>query len=147
MNELTSTYNAIAKQSDTLSNAKQIYAICRTITPQFYRKQTPQEMEMDVASIALIIQGIRPDILAKMCQLAVANYGKARAKDIRIFFDINYILTFCNEAWDKARPENMAWIYDISIEAGRVVTTYCYWQDVNDDGTLKSGASVWRDER
>ncbi len=147
MNELTVIYNAIAEQPDALSNAKQIYAICRTITPAFYKKQTLQEMKADVTSIALLIQEIRPDILAKMCELAVKNYGRARAKNDRVFFDINYILTFYDEAWDRARPDNMSWIARIEKIDGRIVVTYCNFADVGADGKLKDGAPCWSDER
>lgn len=147
MNDLTATYNAIAAQSDSVNKAKQIYAVCRTITPAFYAKQTAQEIQLCVASIELTIRNIRSDILAKMCELAVENYGRARARDSRVFFDVNYILTFYNEAWDRARPRNMSWIVSVELEDGKWVVTYCDDDDIDDNGKLKDGAQVWRDER
>lgn len=109
MKELTSYYKRIAEQGDAVKTAASIFAVARLITPQFYKSMTDGELQAELASIALLITGIRKDILAKMCELAVKDYGKSRAKNSKQYFDINYILTFSSRAWEEAQPERLNW--------------------------------------
>lgn len=143
MNDLTTTYNAISTAHDKQQVAKSIYAVCRTITPQFYSKQTTDEMRAEVTSIYLLVRNIRQDVLAKMCELAVDNYAKARAKDKKQYFDINYILTFYNKAWEEARPPEFDWLYSLTQQG----IVYCRLEDIDENGELQPNAETWIDER
>lgn len=143
MNDLTTTYNAITCEKDKQQIAKSIYVVCRTITPQFYSKQTTDEMRAELTSIFLLTRNIRQDVLAKMCELAVDNYARKRAKNDKLYFDINYILTFYDKAWERARPKGFDWIYAVT-DTG---TVYCQMDDLDDNGKLLPNAPTWTDER
>lgn len=142
MNDLTLTYNAITTETDKQQVAKSIYAVCRTITPQFYKKQSIDEMRADVTSIYLLTRNIRQDVLSVMCQLAVDNYAKARAKNDKLYFDINYILTFYYKAWERARPPEFDYLYGVTHQG----VVYCRFEDLDEDGKLKANAETWIDE-
>ncbi|MCM1042627.1 MAG: hypothetical protein NC350_00215 [Corallococcus sp.] len=142
MNDLTITLNSITSEQDKSRIAKTIYLICRTITPQFYKKQTSEEMRAEIISIYLLIKNIRQDALAKMCELAVENYAIARARNRNAYFDVNYILTFYDEAWDTIRPPEfniVAEITDKYVAYGRI--------EDYEDFRLKENAPIWYDER
>lgn len=143
MNDLTLTYNAITTEKDKQQVAKSIYIVCRTITPQFYKKQTTDEMRAELTSIYLLTRNIRQDVLAKMCELAVDNYAQARANNDKQYFDINYILTFYNKAWDQARPPGFDWLLCVDYRG----VVYCRFEDLDDNGNLKANAETWIDER
>lgn len=143
MNDLTTTYTAITLEKDKQQVAKSIYAVCRTVTPQFYKSQTTDEMRAIVTSIYLLTRNIRQDVLSVMCQLAVDNYAKARAKNDKLYFDINYILTFYDKAWECARPPEFDWIVGKDYRG----MVYCRFEDLDDNGNLKANAETWIDER
>lgn len=143
MNDLTTTYNAITAEKDKQQVAKSIYVVCRTITPQFYKKQTTDEMRVEITSIYLLTRNIRQDVLAKMCELSVDNYARARSKDGKTFFDINYMLTFYDEAWERARPAEFGWLYSIDYRG----VVYCRLCDLDEQGRLLPTAETWIDER
>jgi hypothetical protein len=108
-NKLIEYCNEITTAIDRRKIATTIYSICHTITPQFYKSLTADERRMKLDSIAYLFGGIRQDIIAKMCELAFTNYPKARARDSKIYFDENYILTFYDDAWDEAKPRQYNW--------------------------------------
>lgn len=143
MNDLTTTYNAITTEKDKQQVAKSIYAVCRTITPQFYKSQTTDEMRADVTSIYLLTRNIRQDVLAVMCQLAVDNYAQARARNSKQYFDVNYILTFYDKAWDKARPHEFDWLVGLDYRG----MVYCRLDDLDENGNPQPNAETWIDER
>lgn len=143
MNDLTTTYNAITYEKDKQQVAKSIYAVCRTVTPQFYKSQTTDEMRAIVTSIYLLTRNIRQDVLAKMCELAVDGYAQARANNDKQYFDINYILTFYNKAWEQARPPEFDWLVGIDYRG----VVYCRFNDLDNNGQPKPDAETWIDER
>ncbi len=143
MNEITRVCNQITQTADKTLVAKIIYTLCRMITPKFYQRQTVAEMRAAVVSIYAVTKNIRQDVLSKMCELAVDNYAAHRADSQNNYFDINYILSFYNLAWEEARPKEFDWLYRVTHEA----VEYCRLDDLNEDGSLKDGAEIWRDER
>ena len=42
-----------------------------------------------------------------MCRLAVINYARSRSEDAKVYFDINYILTFYKQAFNKLFCESV----------------------------------------
>ena len=101
MNELTTFYGQIAEQSEARDKARAVYALCRFITPQFYSKQTRDEAAATVSSIQVLTADIDGAVMAKMCEMAAKDYPKARSENPKVFFDINYILTFYKKAAGK----------------------------------------------
>jgi len=81
--------------------ARPILKMCTAITPQFYKNKTVEELKAEAYSIELLTQSIEPPVLAEMCRLAICNYPIARSKNEKVFFDINYILTFFAQAFNK----------------------------------------------
>lgn len=148
MNELAKVCSDLQQSGSEVRNqAKTIYALCRSVTPQFY-KHTTDEMNAMVNSVQLLIQGIREDVLAKMCQIAVREYPKARAENKNAFFDINYILSFYSQAWNEARPEGFDCICNYEKRGDKVRVSYCRDDDYDyETKTVKLGAEVWCDER
>lgn len=104
MNELTTFYGQIAEQSEARDKARAVYALCRFITPQFYSKQTRDEAAATVSSIQVLTADIDGAVMAKMCEMAAKDYPKARSENPKVFFDINYILTFYKMAAESLRP-------------------------------------------
>lgn len=149
-NGLTTTLRELRQQQNeiTRQRAKTIYAICRSVTPQFYTKQTPDEMETMVNTIQLITRNIREDVLNVMCNLAVATYPNDKAKKPNTFFDINYILGFYHRAWDEARPKDYSWICECGDIDGKFKVGYCKYEDFDFDAwKAKPNADIWWDER
>lgn len=150
MNELTSVYNSLQQSDEVVrNNAKIIYAICRSVTPQFY-KHNAEEMRVALTSIQLMISGVPENILAIMSQLAVKNYPIARSRNPHVYFDINYILEFYDEAWKKARPKEFDWFCGLVdlCEDGRTRDyreCYCRLEDLDDEWHSKPNATVWVD--
>lgn len=105
MNELTTFYGQIAEQSETRDKARAVYALCRFITPQFYSKQTRDEAAATVSSIQVLTADIDGAVMAKMCEMAAKDYPRARSENPKVFFDINYILTFYKAAKKSLWPE------------------------------------------
>lgn len=147
MNELAQVCSKLQKSSSEIRNrAKTIYALCRSVTPQFY-KHTPEEMNVMVTSIQLLIQEIREDVLAKMCEIAVREYPKSRSRSPKNFFDINYILTFYDKAWDEIRPKDYCYICEVCTEDGKLKVGYCRDCDFDTDTwKAKPNADIWWDE-
>lgn len=104
MNELTTFYGQIAEQGETRDKARAVYALCRFITPQFYSKQTRDEAAATVSSIQVLTADIDGAVMAKMCEMAAKDYPKARSENPKVFFDINYILSFYKAAKKSLRP-------------------------------------------
>ena len=105
MNELTTFYGQIAEQGEARDKARAVYALCRFITPQFYSKQTRDEAAATVSSIQVLTADIDGAVMAKMCEMAAKDYPKARSENPKVFFDINYILTFYKKAAENLRTE------------------------------------------
>ena len=105
MNELTTFCGQIAEKSEARDKARAVYALCRFITPQFYSKQTREEAAATVSSIQVLTADIDGEVMAKMCEMAAKDYPKARSENPKVFFVINYILTFYKKAAESLRPE------------------------------------------
>lgn len=143
MNELTTFTNSLQQVSENVrNNAKQIYMVCRTIAPRFY-KHTTEEMNAHLTSIQLLIRNIPEDILAIMCQMAIEYYPRARSKDPKCFFDINYILEFYDEAWIKAKKDGDFTQLIGFVDDGQVA---CWVRDEDYDfvsDEVRAGATVF----
>lgn len=100
MNELARTTNAICEceQKDV---APQIMTICRAVTPQFYKGMADIDLKAEKLSIELLTSNIEQVCLAEMCKLAILNYPRKRSESEKVYFDINYILTFYKQAFNK----------------------------------------------
>lgn len=148
MNEVAVMCNELQQSSNAKRDlAKTIYAFCRSVTPQFY-KHSAEEMNAAVTSIQMLIQGIREDILAKMCQIAVREYPKTRADSEKSYFDINYILSFYNRAWEEVRPKEFSCICKYDKNDGRIKVGYCKDEDYDwEHDRAFDGAEIWWDER
>ena len=101
--------------------ATAIMAVCRAVTPQFYKNQTDEEVQFEMANIQLLTGHIETPTLAKMCELAVKGYPLARSTDQRIYFDINYILTFYKQAFNIVNCHEM----QVSVDATIQEVRYC----------------------
>lgn len=99
--------NALATLTSSIATAPQnrvaapILKMCTAITPQFYKNKSVAELQAEALSIELLTQNIAPPVLSDMCKLAICNYPIARSRNDRVFFDINYILTFFVQAFNK----------------------------------------------
>lgn len=120
--------NALTTLTSSIASAEQnhvaapILKMCTAITPQFYKNKSIAELQAEALSIELLTQDIAPPVLSDMCKLAICNYPIARSRNERVFFDINYILTFFVRAFNKH---------------------FC--EDVNLDGCEYRGYSIDRD--
>ena len=141
MNDLVTFANSLQQVTENVkNNAKQIYVVCRTIAPRFY-KHTAEEMSAHLASIQLLIQNIPENILTVMCQLAVEYYPLARSKDPKCFFDINYILEFYDAAWKKAQEDGKFFGFVGFTDDGKFA---CWVRDEDYDGEkVRDGAPVF----
>lgn len=81
--------------------AKEVMTVCRAVTPQFYKSMTDNEIKAEALSIQLLTQGIDQKTLSEMCRLAVQGYAKTRSRNDKIYFDMNYILTYYIEAFNN----------------------------------------------
>lgn len=142
MSELTVLCNDIHQTEDISIRAKTIYALCKSVTPQFYMF-SGDELVGQVNSIAMLIKGIRKEVLSKMCELAIENYPKARAEG-RTYMDINYILSFYKKAWEEARPPDYSCFAGLN-DKGQI----CWCRDIDfdwDNNRAKHNAKIWVDE-
>lgn len=105
-NSLITLTNTIAL-CDTKEIAKQVMTVCRAITPQFYKNLTVEEMKAERLSIELLTSGIDQQTLAEMCKRAVNNYARIRSENNRVYFDINYLITFYKESFNFVNCENV----------------------------------------
>lgn len=106
MNDVAVMCNAVALPgTESRQRAKTIYAMCRAVTPQFY-KHTKDEIKQSVDSIQILTEGINPILLAKMCDIAIKAYPKTRSAKSNQYFDVNYILTFYEQARADIRPND-----------------------------------------
>lgn len=105
-NLLITLTNTIAL-CDTKEIAKQVMTVCRAITPQFYKNLTVEEMKAERLSIELLTSGIDQQTLAEMCKRAVNNYARIRSENNRVYFDINYLITFYKESFNFVNCENV----------------------------------------
>lgn len=106
MNELIKTTTAIAtcKQAEVVP---QLMVMFRAVTPQFYKGMSDDDIKAEKLSIELLTSNIEQPCLAKMCELAVLNYPKTRSENPKTYFDINYVLTFYKQAFNKVFCEDV----------------------------------------
>jgi len=121
MNALMTLTNDVAKCGQNA--APHIMAVCRAVTPQFYKTMSDVDVQMEKASIELLTVDIDNRTLAKMCELAVLNYPRARSENNKIFFDINYILTFYKQAF------NFVWCESVDVPRGSERVSEIYHRD------------------
>lgn len=100
MNQLVETTSAICK-CEVKDVAPQIMTICRAVTPQFYKGMADVDVKAERLSIELLTSNIEQECLAEMCRLAILNYPRSRSENPKAYFDINYILTFYKDAFNK----------------------------------------------
>lgn len=100
MNELTKTTNAISN-CETKEIVPQVMAMCRAITPQFYKGMSDMDIKAEKLGIDLLTANIEQKCLGEMCKLAIMNYPRFRSENPKTYFDINYILTFYKQAFNK----------------------------------------------
>lgn len=82
------------------TTAAQIMAVCRAVTPQFYKGQSIDDLKAEKAAIELLTAHIDDEVLAKMCELSVQSYATARSDNEKVYFDINYFLSFYRMAFN-----------------------------------------------
>ena len=113
--------------------AEVIMAICRIITPQFYKGLSDADKKAERTAITILTAHIDPGVMLKMCELSVQNYGVARSDNSKVFFDINYILTFFRSAF------NWFWCdrVDFSLDAKRIGDRY--------EPTSRTITELWED--
>lgn len=80
------------------NKAKRILAFSKELSPQFYVGKSPQELQVELRSIGLLIKDIEPQVLFKMCELATNEYVQDKAKDTKLHFNIDYIFRFYKNA-------------------------------------------------
>jgi len=121
MNDLIETTNAIIN-CEPNNVAPQIMAVCRSVTPQFYKGMSDVDVKAEKMSIELLTSNIEQRCLAEMCRLAVLNYARSRSENSKTYFDINYILTFYKQAFNKLFCE----MVDIPKKSEYVSGSYDY---------------------
>lgn len=117
------------------SAVAQIMAMCRVVTPQFYKGLSQTDVQAEKATIELLTQHIDSTVISRMCELAIKNYGTARSDNSKIYFDINYVLSFYRTAFNEIWCSNI----NLPIDAKRISDEYDpisriiteYWQDNN----------------
>lgn len=109
MNELSVLTNSVAKAAQN-EVAKTLLKVCMSITPQFYKNKSVEELKAEKLSIELLTSGIEQEVLALMCRMAVKQYPLERARNNRSYFDINYLLTFYENAF------NYFWCESVEID-------------------------------
>ena len=57
-----------------------------------------------MSSIQVLTADIDGAVMAKMCEMAAKDYPRARSENPKVYFDINYILTFYKKATESQRP-------------------------------------------
>lgn len=80
--------------------SEQVMAVCRMVTPQFYKTMSVSDIKAEKAAVDLFTADIDGATLAEMCKRAVLLYPKSRSENAKLFFDLNYILTFYNDAFN-----------------------------------------------
>lgn len=100
MNELIKTTNAI-RACPSCDVVPQIMAVCRAVTPQFYKGMTDLDVKAEQRGIELLTSDISQECLSEMCKLAVLDYPRSRSENPKAYFDINYILTFYKQAFNR----------------------------------------------
>ena len=124
MNALVSLTNNVM-HAERAAVTPQLMAICRAVTPQFYKTMSDVEVKAEKASIELLTANIDNLTLARMCELAVLNYPKARSENNKTYFDINFILTFFNQAF------NYVWCESVEVPRGSERTKSSFRHDMN----------------
>lgn len=99
---------AVTSPSKT-TTAAQIMAVCRAVTPQFYKGQSVDDLKAEKAAIELLTAHIDDNVLAKMCELSVQSYATARSDNGKVYFDINYFLSFYRTAF------NYVWCDSVNV--------------------------------
>lgn len=99
MGELAILVNSVVT-AERKELSKSILKVCTSITPQFYKNKTVEELQAEKLSIELLTDGIDQEVLGLMCRMAIKQYPLERARNNRTFFDINYILTFYEQAFN-----------------------------------------------
>lgn len=110
-----------------------IMAVCRSITPYFYKGLSKDDVKAEKLSIEMLTAGIDNKTLSVMCEMAIKRYPLARAENGRTYFDINYLLTFYKEAFNKV------WCEDISVEG-------CSYAGGSYDKASKILTEVWKSQ-
>lgn len=98
LEKITQMSIELPKEKNDLLNAKQLYAFTRNLNPQFYVNKTKEEIEVELKTIQFLIKDIPQAILNKMCELAVKRYPKEKIKNEKITFNLDYVLSFYEEA-------------------------------------------------
>ena len=121
MNALVELTSKVATANHT-SVASEIMMVCRAVTPQFYKSMTDKDVAMELAAMRLFLADKEIPVIAKMCEFAVRGYGLTRSKNLYIHFDLNYILTFYEQAFNFVNCESV----EIPLDAERDSNThYC----------------------
>lgn len=118
---LTTICNEI-EISDRKDTAKELYRFFRTVTPQFYKNQSEQEIKQTLASIQLLTASIPLNRLAEMCRIAVMDYPSRKAENPNCYFNLDYLLSFRDQAKRNLHPAGYLVILDYNFQTG--VTTY-----------------------
>lgn len=92
---------------DSKEITPQVMAMCRAITPQFYKGMSDVDIRAEKLGIDLLTANIDQHCLGEMCRLAVLNYPRFRSENPKTYFDVNYILTFYKQAFNKLFCENV----------------------------------------
>lgn len=106
MNELIEITKNVATCSQN-EVSKQMMTVFRAVTPQFYKSMTDSELRAEMLSIKLLTQNIDQQTLAEMCRLSVEGYATNRSENPKIYFDINYVLTYYVEAFNNVHCYNV----------------------------------------
>jgi hypothetical protein len=105
-NELANVTKAIALAKPT-AVAVTIYDFCTKVTPHFYKQKSAEDVKAEIGGIKLLTEGIQPQVLAEMCQMAVSQYGVLRSNNPKAYFDINYIMMFYVRAFNHVNRDSV----------------------------------------
>ena len=122
MNDIVSKACDGIALSERKDIAKELYSFFRTVTPQFYKRQNEAEIRQTLASIQMLTANIPTDRLAEMGRIAGREYSTRKAKDPNCFFNLDYLLSFKDEAKRNLHPAGYSVILDYDFEKG--VTAY-----------------------
>lgn len=117
------------------SPASQIMAICRVLTPQFYKGLSKADIKAEKETIELLTKHIDSLVIAKMCELAIKSYGTARSDNKHVYFDVNYVLSFYREAFNDTfctnikLPSNAERVGDEYDPESRIISEYWCGKD------------------
>lgn len=120
---------------------KQIMSLCSAITPQFYKNLSVEDRKSERLSVELLTSGIDQEVLALMCRMAVKRYPLQRARNLQTYFDINYLLTFYESAFnyfwcDCVKTSKDSECVESSFNEYTNVLTEC-WKDADNKITVK----------